>query len=180
MKFRTLTIAAMAATAILSGCASQPDAFSSAPVYSSGTYQASQARLVTVEAIQPVRLQKAPNGTWQAIAAPAAGGVVGGLIGNSIGGGDQTSRQITATLGAIVGTVAGTALQSAHSVVNGYVYTISYMSTNPGEGRVTLTVPQEADNTPGLIAPGWRPGKQFIPAPARLTRGASGDRVIPL
>ena len=174
---RLFTLVAVAAVAALTGCAMAPNEFTNAPVYNGqAAYQASQARVVTVESVHPVKLKRNTNGAWQAIAAPAMGGVIGGVAGNAMGGGK--GKRLTTVIGAALGTAIGSAFQEAGNEVPGYVYNISYYTST---GKVTATVPQEADSTLQSIAPGWRPGMEFpMNVKARFTQGAGGERVLPL
>ena len=175
---RFLTVLAASAVALMaSGCATSPSPFANAPIYNGqAAYQASSARVVTVESVQLVQLKRGTNGTWQAFAAPAIGGVIGGVAGSAVGKGK--GNQLASVVGAAMGAGLGQAVQDAGNLVPGFVYTFSFYSA---EGKVTKTVPQEADDTLAHIAPGWQPGTPF-PAnvKARFTQGAGGDRILPL
>lgn len=175
---RFLTLAAAAALLVLAtGCATSPSPFANAPIYNGqAAYQASNARVVNVESVQLVQLKRGTNGTWQAIAAPAIGGVIGGVAGSAVGKGK--GNQLATVVGAALGAGVGQAVQEAGNLVPGYVYTFSYYSA---EGKVTKTVPQEADDTLAHIAPGWQPGMPFPSnVKARFTQGAGGERILPL
>ena len=173
---RLITIASAAGVAILTGCASSPTPFDNAPIYNgSAAYQSSAARVVTVESVQLVRLRRQPDGTLQAVGPTVLGGLIGGAAGNTVGGGK--GKQLMTVIGGATGAAIGQGVQEASSLVPSYVYTISFYTS---EGKVTKTVPQEADNTLQAIAPYWRPGTPFTPVQARFTQGAGGERVLPL
>ncbi len=104
MNSRTpLPVAALAAAALLAGCASG---------LGSGDYERAEARKVyevkmgTVESVRPVTLE----GTKTGVGA-VAGGVVGGIAGSEIGGGKGSA--VGAVVGAVAGGVGGHAAEKA-------------------------------------------------------------------
>lgn len=129
MKNRIL-LAALAATAILAGCATSK----SGDVYSRDEALREQTvRLATVESVRPVTIQ----GTRSGIGA-AAGGIAGGVAGSGVGHGKGST--IAGVLGAVGGGVAGQALEEGATRKNGVEITVRLQN-----GELRAIVQEETD-----------------------------------
>ena len=129
MKNRIL-LAALAATAILAGCATSR----SGDVYSREEALREQTvRLATVESVRPVTIQ----GTRSGIGA-AAGGVAGGVAGSGVGHGKGST--IAGVLGAVGGGIAGQALEEGTTRKNGVEITVRLQN-----GELRAIVQEDTD-----------------------------------
>lgn len=129
MKNRIL-LAALAATAILAGCATSK----SGDVYSREEALREQTvRLATVESVRPVTIQ----GTRSGIGA-AAGGVAGGVAGSGVGHGKGST--IAGVLGAVGGGIAGQALEEGTTRKNGVEITVRLQN-----GELRAIVQEDTD-----------------------------------
>ena len=103
-----LTLAAIAASLALAGCASLPPGLTSPNQYSPTTYspqamqQAQQVETGTIIAITPVTVRA--SGTASDLGT-GLGAAVGGLLGHSIGGGN--GKTLTTIAGAVAGGIGG-------------------------------------------------------------------------
>ena len=125
-----LLLAALAATAILAGCATSK----SGDVYSRDEALREQSvRLATVESVRPVTIQ----GTRSGIGA-AAGGIAGGVAGSGVGHGKGST--IAGVLGAVGGGIAGQAIEEGTTRKNGVEITVRLQN-----GELRAIVQEETD-----------------------------------
>jgi outer membrane lipoprotein SlyB len=123
-------LAALAATAILAGCATSK----SGDVYSRDEALREQTvRLATVESVRPVTIQ----GTRSSIGA-AAGGIAGGVAGSGVGHGKGST--IAGVLGAVGGGIAGQAIEEGTTRKNGVEITVRLQN-----GELRAIVQEETD-----------------------------------
>ncbi|MES2740269.1 MAG: glycine zipper 2TM domain-containing protein [Pseudomonadota bacterium] len=94
----TLAALMIAATAVLTGCAST--APTQSPAYSSSSAQPDSSTYGTIDSIQATRTNAQPSG-----AGAVAGGLVGALLGNQVGSGN--GRTAATVAGAVGGAVVG-------------------------------------------------------------------------
>ncbi len=146
-----LTIAsALAASALISGCAST----SSASVYSGGQARQEQTvRMGVVESVRHVSIEGSKSGVGT-----IAGGAIGGVAGSNIGGGSRGSA-VGTILGAVAGGVAGNMIEQGTTKKQGLEITVKL---DNGELRA---ITQEADEA-------FRPGERV-----RLLSGGGVTRV---
>ena len=141
---------ALAATAVITGCAST----TSGSVYSGGQARQEQTvRMGVVESVRQVSIEGSKSGVGT-----VAGGMVGGVAGSNIGGGNRGSA-VGTILGAVVGGVAGNAIEQGVTKKQGLEITVKL---DNGELRA---ITQEADET-------FRPGERV-----RLLSGGGVTRV---
>jgi len=125
-----ILFAALAATAILAGCATSK----SGDVYSRDEALREQSvRLATVESVRPVTIQ----GTRSGIGA-AAGGIAGGVAGSGVGQGKGST--IAGVLGAVGGGIAGQAIEEGTTRKNGVEITVRLQN-----GELRAIVQEETD-----------------------------------
>lgn len=125
-----ILLAALAATAILAGCATSK----SGDVYSRDEALREQSvRLATVESVRPVTIQ----GTRSGIGA-AAGGIAGGVAGSGVGHGKGST--IAGVLGAVGGGIAGQAIEEGTTRKNGVEITVRLQN-----GELRAIVQEETD-----------------------------------
>jgi outer membrane lipoprotein SlyB len=106
---------ALAATALVAGCAVQSD---SNEVYYAGQAQREQiVRLGIIESVRPVTIQHRDSGVGT-----LGGAALGGVAGSAIGAGRGSVA--TAIVGAIAGGVAGSAIENAADRRPGYELTV--------------------------------------------------------
>lgn len=147
-------LAALAAVAVVSGCARNS---ASGSVYSYGQAQQEQiVRTGTVIAVRPVTIQQEKGSGIGMV----AGGALGGVAGNAIGGG--TGRTIATVGGVILGGLLGDSVEHQVGKTQGLEITVKL---DNGETRV---VAQAADVN---IANGQR---------VRLISGGGPTRVVPM
>jgi outer membrane lipoprotein SlyB len=146
-----LTIAsALAASALISGCAST----SSGSVYSGGQARQEQTvRMGVVESVRQVSIEGSKSGVGT-----IAGGAIGGVAGSNIGGGSRGSA-VGTILGAVAGGVAGNMIEQGTTKKQGLEITVKL---DNGELRA---ITQEADEA-------FRPGERV-----RLLSGGGVTRV---
>lgn len=129
---RLAIASALAATAVITGCAST----SSGSVYSGGQARQEQTvRMGVVESVRQVSIEGSKSGVGT-----VAGGLVGGVAGSNIGGGSRGSA-IGSILGAVAGGVAGNAIEQGTTKKQGLEITVKL---DNGELRA---ITQEADET---------------------------------
>lgn len=147
-------IAALAAMAVVSGCARNT---ASSSVYTYGQAQQEQiVRTGTVVSVRPVTIQQ-DKGSGVGM---VAGGALGGVAGNAIGGG--TGRAIATVGGVILGGLLGDTVEHQVGKTQGLEITVKL---DNGETRV---VAQAADVN---ISSGQR---------VRLISGGGPTRVVPM
>jgi outer membrane lipoprotein SlyB len=148
---KTLPLAALAALALLAGCATTSQ--------SGGAYSQSQARhemtvrLGVVESVRPVRIE----GNRETPAGTIAGGAIGAAAGGNVGGG--RGQSLGAIVGAVAGAVAGNAIERNVTEKNGLEITVRL------EGGQLIAVTQEADEQ-------FQPGERV-----RVLSGGGATRV---
>jgi outer membrane lipoprotein SlyB len=146
---RTAIAGAIAAFALISGCAST----SSGSVYSGGqTRQEQTVRMGVVESVRQVTIEGSKSGIGV-----VAGGAVGGVAGSNVGGGKGST--IGSILGAVAGGLAGNAIEQETTKKQGLEITVRL---DNGQLRA---ITQEADES-------FRPGERV-----RLLSGGGVTRV---
>lgn len=134
---RFAAVGAMAASALISGCAST----SSGSVYSSGQARQEQTvRMGVVESVRQVTIEGSKSGVGA-----VAGGVVGGVAGSNVGRGKGST--IGSILGAVAGGVAGNAIEQGATKKQGLEITVKL---DNGQLRA---ITQDADES-------FRPGER--------------------
>jgi outer membrane lipoprotein SlyB len=125
---RTLAAAVVAATALLSGCASttSPDPYASNNGYNSGYNNASMG-YGTIESIEVVRGPGRTSG-----AGAIVGGLVGALAGNQVGSGN--GRTAATVAGGVAGAAIGNNVESNRNANGRDMYQINVRLDN-GEYR---------------------------------------------
>ena len=119
----TLAVAAIAATAVLSGCASAPQQDNTTTYYPAAS-SSPQSYYGTIDSI---RMTQAGNSGGSGAGA-VIGGVVGGLLGNQVGGGNgQTAATVVGVVG---GAVVGNQIEKSNRAQARDMYQISVRLDN--------------------------------------------------
>lgn len=131
---RTLAAAVVAATAILSGCASNTPSYNNG--YNSGYNNTASMGYGTIESIQVTQAENRTSGTGAIV-----GGLVGALAGNQVGSG--SGRTAATVAGAIGGAMVGRNVERNARAKDRYEVVVRYA----GSGA-TQTL--QYDNDPGF------------------------------
>ncbi len=110
-----MSAAAVAAIALLGGCATQDR---SASVYRAGETQREQVvRMAVVESVREVTIDRGQTGVGT-----GAGAIIGGIGGSAVGQGRGSA--VGAVVGAVAGGIAGQAIENNRSRVPGVELTV--------------------------------------------------------
>ena len=126
---RTLAAAVVAATAILSGCASNTPSYNDG--YNSGYNNTASMGYGTIESIQVTQAENRTSGTGAIV-----GGLVGALAGNQVGSG--SGRTAATVAGGVAGAAIGNNVERNRNATGGQeMYQINVRMDN-GEYRTVV------------------------------------------